>query len=1137
MKSFGSWLIEIELESYAAVFSKNKINFDVVRSLSEADLRELGLALGDRKRLLQAVAMLDGQGDAEALPAPTAAATIAPLAPSAAPESPAGERRQLTVMFCDLVGSTALSEKLDPEELRSLLHDYRTRCGEVIARYEGFVARYVGDGILAYFGWPKAHEEDAERALRAALEIIQAVKRALSSEALSVRIGIATGQVVVGEPAGVGEQSKLAIGSTPNLAARLQGLAAADQIVIAASTRRLVGNSFALADLGDHELKGIAEPVHAWRVMALSTAASRFDASHGAQVTPMVGRDLEIGLMRERWELARSGEGQVVLLNGEPGIGKSRLLCAFRERLGDGIQIALQYQCSPYYTNTALYPIIDHLERALELRPDYRDEQKLDKLEQWLIGELGRGKLDCGLIARMLSISCESRYGPLEMSPQRQKDETLSSLVNIMAAVAKQQATVVLFEDAHWADPTTLEALSVLIDRTESLSLLVLITYRPEFQPTWTARSHVASIVLTRLSRAQSLNVVLRVAGGKPLPGDLVTQIVDKADGVPLFLEELAKAVLESGIVVEAGERYDYSGRVSKMTIPATLHDSLMARLDRLIPVKEIAQVGAALGREFDYELLSAVSPMKEPELTRSLDKLVESELVFRRGAPPQQTYVFKHALVQDAAYDSMLKAKRLQLHAQIAQVIEQRFPQKHQTQPELLAHHYTEANCFEQAIFYWQKAGELAQAQMALKEAIRHFKRGLELILQQPPSDRRDTLEFQLRTLLAMAWMAFQGYTHPEVLVNLQPALRLDRSRGEDNYTLRVIWGLWVYYFCVGQIEASLKWAERLIAKAEDLDNESMRIAGNWAACDSHLFLGNFAQTVRYADIILARYDAKRDRHMAYLIHHDPKSIALAFKAAAEWHLGYPDRAMASANAAIDNANQRKHAFDVCWVNVFVPLWVFKEVGNTVSFAACLEQCERLALEQGLPFFAHIWCPLNRGLLWLQSGRVPDACALLKEAIPRWLDIGYAIAAPANRTAYAEGLLKCNDVESAFSVLEQALEQIERPGWGERTGLSNTLRVKALTLQASGQIERAEATFLEALSVARSQQAKSDELRTATGYARFLRDQGKMKEALLLLQPIYGWFTEGFDTRDLREAKALLNELGECPIHDFEQS
>ena len=669
----ASWLRELGLERYEAAFRENGVSAEVLCHLTAEDLKELGVAaVGHRRQLLVAIAKLNEQrrrpspGDRQRRPASTRAST-----------SRGGERRQLTVMFCDLVGSTALSEKLDPEELRSLLHAYRIHCGDVIARYDGFVARYVGDGILTYFGWPTAHEDDAERAVRAALEIVATVKRASSTENLSVRIGIATGPVVVGETAGVGDQSKLAVGSTPNLAARLQGLATADQIVIAASTRRLVGNAFELTDLGENDLKGIAEPVHAWRVERALVTESRFDASRGGSaLTPLVGREEELDLLLRRWSQARDGEGQVVLLSGEPGIGKSRILSALRERLeAQGVQ-ALRFQCSPYYVNSAFWPIIDNFERALKFTRDETADAKLDKLEALIVTQYGRPLADVRFIAAILSIPCEDRYGALPMTPQKHKDETLRTLVDITEAAARQQPSVLLFEDAHWADPTTLEVLDLLIDRVRTVPLLVVLTHRPEFQSRWSEQGHVGALNLSKLTRAQSAAMVSALAGGKALPEALLEQILTRTDGVPLFVEELTKSILESGELKDAGDHYDYAGSARAVTIPATLRDLLMARLDRFMPVKEIAQIGAAIGREFSYELIAAVAPMPQAQLDDSLAQLSESGLAFRRGTPPDAIYTFKHALVQDAAYDSLLKSRRQELHGKIARVIEAALPE-----------------------------------------------------------------------------------------------------------------------------------------------------------------------------------------------------------------------------------------------------------------------------------------------------------------------------------------------------------------------------------------------------------------------------------------------------------------------------
>jgi class 3 adenylate cyclase len=1119
VQSIGQWLASIGLEQHAELFERNDVDLEILRDLSDEDLRGLGLSLGHRKRILRALL-----GDEPHLPAVTQPSLIE----SATAE---GERRQVTVLFCDLVGSTGLSNALDPEVYRGLLSRYHETVIRAIQRFDGYVAQIQGDGVVAYFGYPLAHEGEADRALRAALEVLEAlrVSSTVAAEPLQVRLGIASGLVVVSH---ILAPDKSAVGETPNLAHRLQALAQPGEVMVSERTRALAGGGFDYEDRGLHALKGIAGQTRAWRVRGVSSAASRFEAATRGWLTPMVGREQEVGLLLDRWTLSRTGEGQVVLLQGEPGIGKSRMLRAFRERVGPELELALQYQCSPYYTNSAFYPIVDHLERALGFTREDSAEDRLDKLERYLIGEFGRGRTECNLLGRALAIACEARYGALEMSPQRQKDDTIALLVDLVAELARRQAAVVLFEDVHWADPSSMEVLGALIDRTQSLPLLVLLTYRPEFEPAWLSRPHVSPIALTRLSRAQGASIVLRVANDKPLPGELVTQIVDKTDGVPLFLEELTKAVLESDMLIDAGDRYDYSGKVEKLAIPNTLRDSLMARLDRLIPVKEIAQIGAVLGREFSYELVAAVSPMSEGQLDEALDKLSASGLVFRRGNPPNAIYTFKHALVQDAAYDSLLRSKRQALHAQIARAIEQRFPDKVNSEPELLAHPYTEAGLLAVAIPYWQKAGELAQSRVAVAEAIKHYQHGLDVTLRLSPSAERETFELRLRALLGVALVELYGYTHPDVETNMQAALQLVHARDEGDYTLRVLWGMWVYRLCAGQIEESLSWAERLPRTADERDSESIRLAGHWAACDSHYFLGNFDQAIEHADGILSLYDARRDAHIADLINHDPKTIALAYRAGAQWRRGLPDQAYESARSAIAHSRQRKHVFDFCWVLTFLSHTFFTDARDAQAMASALDEAEVVAAEQKLAFFTDVYCPLSRACWLFRSDRLVEAVERFGEVTPIWEGAGLAVGLPHFKALHAEALLRLGRRDEALEIVNGALMQIERPAWGERHSLSELLRVKACVLQQADTGE-ADNAFQQALRVAREQNGRSLELRAAVSYARSLTRRERAGEAVAILQPVYDWFTEGHDTKDLKEAAAVLGELAASRVRD----
>jgi class 3 adenylate cyclase len=719
------------LGQYADAFEDNDIDELLLSQVDDQLLKDIGVKTGGhRLRLRKAiaeVALAESTAD-QAGPAPGSKESATTME---------GERRQLTVMFCDMVGFTELASRLDPEVLQQIIRVYEDTCAAAITRYDGYVFQRLGDGIVAFFGYPLAHEGEAERAIRAALDIIDAFAGLDVPDAgkLQVRIGIATGLVVVSSV------EKGAVGETMNLAARLQGIAEVNSIVVSERVQRLAGGSFLYQDLGTQNLKGIAHSSHAYAIVGVSEAASRFEAAAGEHLTPLVGRDLELGLLMDRWARAQDGEGQVVLLSGEPGIGKSRVLSALRDKLEGEGAMPMRFQCSPYYVNSAFWPSIDNFERTLKFARDESAESKLDKLEALLVDHYDRPISDVRFIASMLSIPCEERYGKITMTPEKYKDETLRALVDLTEVSARKQPSVLLFEDAHWADPTTLEVLDLMIDRVKDTPLLIVLTHRPEFQNRWADHGHVTGLNLSKLTRAQSSAMVSRVTNGKALPPELLEQILNKTDGVPLFVEELTKSILESGELKEQADRYDYTGTSHHVTIPATLRDSLMARLDRYAPVKEIAQIGAAIGREFSYELISAVAPLSKTQLDDGLTQLADSGLAFRRGTPPDAVYTFKHALVQDAAYDSLLKSRRQELHARIAKVIAEHFPQTRDTEPEVLAHHLTAAGLNEAAIPLWQSAGELALKRMALTEAISHLDKGLGLIPSLPSSSQREEL------------------------------------------------------------------------------------------------------------------------------------------------------------------------------------------------------------------------------------------------------------------------------------------------------------------------------------------------------------------------------------------------------------
>jgi class 3 adenylate cyclase/tetratricopeptide (TPR) repeat protein len=1113
MTSFSEWLGKIGLSRYAAVFTEHAIDFDVLRTLSEEDLRELGLVLGDRRRLLQAVAALD-------------TSTVGNIPDAGELSNQSGERRQLTVMFCDLVGSTALAERLDPEELRALMQAYRKACGDVVARYEGHVAQYLGDGLMIYFGWPSAHEDDAERGVRSALEMVQAVKGVTAVRPLAVRIGVATGAVVVGEASSEDNaEAKLAVGETPNLAARLQALAGPDEIVIAPATRRLVGDAFELSDLGARSLKGIAEPVRAWRVDAVHRTEGRFEAAHGeTPLTALVGREEEVALLLRRWNQACGGEGQVVLVGGEPGIGKSRMTQVLREQIAGEPYTTLRYQCSPYHLNSALYPIIEQLEFAAGFAREDSSEQKLDKMESVLAGSTEQIAESQPLIAALLSLPT-ARYPPLKLSPQKQKEKTLDALAGQVEALARRQPLLMVLEDVHWIDATSQELLDMFLGRLPLLPVLLVVTYRPEHTPAWVGQPNVTSLTLNRLGRRQGAELVGKVTGGKALPQEVLEQILAHTDGVPLFVEELTKSVLESGLLREAGDGYLLQAPLPALAIPTSLRDSLLARLDRLAPVKEVAQIGACIGREFSYELLARVSALSNELLEAALPKLTEAGMVYRRGTPPNATYTFKHALVQDAAYDSLLKSRRAQLHTQIAKVLEEDFPDTVDKDPEVLARHFTQAGLDERAVPYWIKAGQRALMRVALPEAVGHLTTALSVNDRLPVSVERDRQELDIRVLLGTAYLAFRGWPAVEIVQILRPARDLAMGIGADGQLVAILWYIGNHHAVRCEYPRTLEVIEELDALAQSRDDSLPFLVARRAEALWRIWMGDFLTARRAGDQLLRAYDPEKHGQLVQIYNQDPKSDTLLWAGVYFWALGYPDQAKQAVLDQLDMARRLGHAFNLCW-SLIGGTYALILRGETQLARQWLAEAEAMAREHAMTYLADVMVPWNDGLALISQGNHAEGYAKVTAALKVWRDGDGLLGVPWASAERAAALMGLKRFAEARTLLDEAVEVINRTGHKMYEAEVHRVLGKLHLQGATHDLDAAQISFLKSLEVARTQEAKGFELRAATSLARLWESQGKRREAYELLAPVYNWFTEGFDTHDLEAARELLQSL-----------
>jgi len=1050
---------------------------------------------------------------------------VSPPAPLSAADA---ERRQLTVLFCDVVDSTVLASQLDPEDLRDVVRAYQQTCAEVIRRFDGHIAQYLGDGLLVYLGYPQAHEDDARRAVYTGLEILAAMQRLntrLERERhvrLAVRLGIHTGLVVVGEMGGSGRQEQLALGETPNVAARLQGLAAPDTVVISAATFRLVWGYFTYDELGMHVLKGVAAPVQVYRILGESAAQSRLDVASATGLTPLVGRDAEMTLLLERWAQSRDGMGQVVLLSGEAGIGKSRLVEVLRERAYSEGATRIVFRCSPYHQNSALYPVIDHLQRFLHWHRDDAPEARLDKLEQAL--QTSRLPLAdvVPLFAALLSVLLSEHYPPLNLTPQLQRQKTQEALVAWLLEETERQPVLAVWEDLHWADPSTLDVLSLVLEQVPTARMLTLLTYRPEFRPPWSTRSHQMQVTLGRLGRPQAEAMLASLTGGKSLPADVVEQVLAKTDGVPLFVEESVKMILESGLVREDAGHYVLTGPLPPLAIPSTLHDSLMARLDRLSTARELAQLGAVLGREFSYELLQAVALVDEATLQQGMSQLVDAELVYQRGLPPRSRYVFKHALIQDAAYQSLLKSTRQQYHQRIAQVLATQLPEIAETQPELVAHHYTEAGLSAQAMSYWQRAGQQAIERSANLEAINHLTKGLELLKALPETTERTQQELTLRIALGAPLMATKGYGAEEVAQCYTRAWELSRQVRESPQLFQALCGLHRFYLLRAELQPARELGGQLLSLAQRGQDPALLLEAHRTLGQTFFWLGEFPIAQVHIEQGMALYDPERRHFHAFLYGRDPGVDCYSYASVVLWCLGYPDQALKRKNEVLTLAQELSHPFSLASAFGFAGfLHTLRREGQASQEQA--EATMALATEQD---FAH-W--LAHGMIfrgWALAEQGEEGTAQIRQGIDAWRAAGDELARPCCLALLAEACAKEGQAEEGLSALAEALAVVHKTG--ERVYEAELYRLKGALLLARStrQTAEAEACFHQALNIARHQQAKSWELRAAMSLSRLWQRLGKRAEAHQLLAEIYGWFTEGFDTADLQEAKALLAEL-----------
>ena len=1113
----AEWLGRQGLGQYAQTFAENHIDYSVLPDLTEDDLEKLGISLGHRKKLLRAIDEVWGTRQARD--------TMKVARTGAEATSPAQHRdaefRQITVMFCDLVGSTQLSEKLDPEDLQKIIDSYRRECSTAIRRYGGEVARYLGDGVLAFFGWPYAHEDDAPRAVHAALEIVSVVTKISESVTLACRVGVCSGPVVVGEIRNsTASWSMDAVGETPNIAARLQTLAEPDTVLISESTRRLVSATFDLQSLGPQALKGITEPVRAYRVLAAKSAGSRFEAAHAGTLTPLVGRSSELRLLLDRWEKVKEGDGQVILLSGIPGVGKSRLLHELKSHVEEEPHILLHHQCSPYHNQSAFHPVIEQIEQAAHLIAREADADKITKLQAYLPRSTNSSIEPLLLIANLLSISTENQQHLSELTPQQIKNRTISTLVEMLLAFSVQRPTLCIFEDAHWLDPSTLELLELMISRIAHARVLLIVSSRPEFRPTWLAHANVSTHSLTRLSQAEVRTMIRDLLRGGNMPQKLVDQIIEKADGVPLFIEELTSSTLSAPL----RETLGHTEQPASLRVPETLSDALMERLDRAAPSRRVAQIAAVIGREFSDDLLSAAARIDEEDMQSALSLLEQADIIYRVGISPFVRFAFKHVLLRDAIYDSLLKSKRQQIHADIAAILVHDFPKLVENQPEVLALHYQEASNHQMAIRYWFESGQRALAHSANVEAIANFRKALQLLNALPETPERIKQEIDIQLALGIPLIAVRGYTAAETREAFSRARTLCLRLGDIPEYFQALFGLWGNHWMCGKNDEALRMADEFLSRSRALSDPVLLMVANRVMGSTLLTLGDFQSSASHFEETIRLSTGREERPLYNLYMVGPRAASLLLLSWDLWILGYPDQALSRVSEALASGKDLGHPYTVAFAHYMTSV-VHLLRGDAAHALESAERSFEMSQEQRFSLYA-ILSRISRGRAIGELGRLGEARVELTQGIDEARRNGVGFMLPMMDSWLADVHTKTGENEYALSFVERALTNI-----GDVTGRSweaelHRQRAQILLALDPSKLREAESHLQKSIEVARGQSAKSLELRATTNLAELWRTQGRPDEARALLEPICHWFNEGAETADLKQARDAQSAL-----------